>query len=733
MSGTAAGPGESPDERRAEHDAGWEHHLEGSHSPGAPADGPGVIPAPPTVRDRPAAPTAGWVPAPPTVRDPSPAPATRRDAAPAAQGWQGAPATVRDPNGASGWAAPPAAAVAPGGTPSTGGARARVNLPASLEADFAVERDLGHGGEADLLLVRRRSDQTRWVVRRYRTAGARLRPEVQDLLGRADRRHLIGLLAWGEDPDATWEILEYAERGSLQELRASAPGPWPENFVEEVLDQLTAALAYAHGQGLVHRDVKPPNILVRSVQPLDLVLTDFGLTRLLMASKVAATTSSTSAYAAPEAGAGTLSHKLDWWSLGIVVVELLAGINPYQRPDGTWLSDRQIAAELLTRLPNLERVTDPRWRTLCRGLLTRDPDHRWGAGEIARWRRGEDVEVYTDPDATGAAGAAGGGRGATAPAAGPPLRLAGRVVRNRDELAAALHADWNGALRVLAGRNALAPQYQSLREWIVRAELTDVAQALDLGGSPNRTLVRILRVLEPNAPAAYRGHSIEPSALAQLAAQAGRGGPPAALLDEMFNEGILGQFEGLPGCDAYGWVDSAWHDLDEAMGGQLPPQIKGRLTPDEIRTVRPALLLATLEPGVLSGPAAQAANDPEALEQPWFRQLVHIRPRVELAPAHEQALILARGHAVEMTQRARQQQWEQAQRAQLEAAQRRRGDLDRASPAIAAVAALIGLGPVAVYFSIRGRRVTAGGCLSNIVLLVGIIECIGIFAALTSL
>src|SRR5205823_4343599 len=139
---------------------------------------------------------------------------------------------------------------------------------------------------------------------------------------------------------------------------------------------------------------KPGNILVRAEHPVDLVLADFGLATFLAGTREMRRTSSrTSAYAAPEAATGEASRALDWWSLGIVLVELLTGTHPFQRPDGTWMDDVMIVRELTVHDIDLSAVPDERWRLLCRGLLTRAPEQRWGPRETASWRQGGSPRV----------------------------------------------------------------------------------------------------------------------------------------------------------------------------------------------------------------------------------------------------------------------------------------------------------------------------------------------------
>src|SRR5690606_4794247 len=126
-----------------------------------------------------------------------------------------------------------------------------------------------------------------------------------------------------------------------------------------VVRQLADALTDLHRHDIVHRDIKPANVLIRSHDPLDLALADFGLSRGIDASVVFATTSRTLAYAPPESFAGETSRPWDWWSLGILTLELALGRSPFQG-----MTEQAVMHHLLTSSMDLDGVTDPRLRLL---------------------------------------------------------------------------------------------------------------------------------------------------------------------------------------------------------------------------------------------------------------------------------------------------------------------------------------------------------------------------------
>ena len=253
------------------------------------------------------------------------------------------------------------------------------NLPAALDTSYVIERQLiAVSGEADLFLVRPRTGEPHHFVAKVYRYGTRPKSGVLEVVSKSNPEHVIQVYEHGQSSGRAYELLEYFQHGSLDDLHP--PGrPLAEDRVLAVLDELTSALHHLHQQGIIHRDLKPANVLVRTLEPLDLVLTDFGI-----ASSSHATVHYTSAhrtirYAAPETIAGEVSTASDYWSLGIMLVELLTGRHPL---DG--MSEVVMQAQIVKRdLPTLQ--LEAPWNLLCGGLLLRDPGARWQHDEIRRW------------------------------------------------------------------------------------------------------------------------------------------------------------------------------------------------------------------------------------------------------------------------------------------------------------------------------------------------------------
>jgi len=256
------------------------------------------------------------------------------------------------------------------------GADSLVRLPGALGSRFAVEGELPvQGAESDLLLVREHSGGAhRYVVKIYRRGYSADR-EVWEALPRLTSRHVVRVLETGHADGRDYEILEYLPEGNLRDLaRSRRVDP------TTAVAQLAEGLKALHDAGIVHRDLKPENVLVRGSE---LVITDFGLSRVLEQSVVFASSSRTLAYAAPESLSGQVSPARDWWSLGMIARELITGRKPF---DG--MSETVVVDHLATRPIENDDVQDPHLRLLCQGLLTRDPRKRWGHAQITEWLRG---------------------------------------------------------------------------------------------------------------------------------------------------------------------------------------------------------------------------------------------------------------------------------------------------------------------------------------------------------
>jgi Tol biopolymer transport system component len=148
-------------------------------------------------------------------------------------------------------------------------------------------------------------------------------------VARLEHPHILPLYDFGQEGDYTYIVMKYVPAGTLKDLVAA--GPMDTERAAEIVEHLAQALDYAHDQGIIHRDVKPSNVLMdRGTWAL---LMDFGLAKMVEGS-VQLTASGvgvgTPAYMAPEQGQGlTVDRRADVYSLGVVLYEMLTGRVPF--------------------------------------------------------------------------------------------------------------------------------------------------------------------------------------------------------------------------------------------------------------------------------------------------------------------------------------------------------------------------------------------------------------------
>jgi len=152
-------------------------------------------------------------------------------------------------------------------------------------------------------------------------------------LAQLSHPNIIKVLDYGEQGGLPYLVMEYIPGGTLKSRLKPEPMDWRE--AAKTLIPIAEALDYAHQQGIIHRDVKPSNILLTaSGQPM---LTDFGIAKILQSDEATADLTGTGVgigtpeYMAPEQGAGHgVDQRADIYALGIILYEMVTGRKPYE-------------------------------------------------------------------------------------------------------------------------------------------------------------------------------------------------------------------------------------------------------------------------------------------------------------------------------------------------------------------------------------------------------------------
>lgn len=439
----------------------------------------------------------------PTARDGAAGdrPTRREDSAGAA-----ARPTAREGNGGAGR---PTARES--GAPRTG--RRRYTLPDRLADLYEYEADLGLGSQGPVLLCIERRTGKRVAVKLYHGEGLVDR-DVLKALGGGNGAHVVVPIDFGVEDGEPWEIMEYFELGALDGLmrRGEVGG---DRFARAFVAEITDAVEHLHTLGIKHRDLKPANVFVRSLDDLDVVIGDFGIS-IRSAATVAATVRGTWAYAAPEAGSPLVKEEADWWSVGIMVHELLTGRHPLAEPDGRLPPDNQLRAGVFSGAIDASAVDDPRWRLLLDGLLTWEADHRWGAEQVREWIAGRSPEVHR--------GKPGPGRQAVS-AHVKPFPIAGVGHTDPVALTRAMIDHWEEAADRLRGRGI-----QELRVFLQDNGIDD-ARTHEIAdrGSESYVILALQGAFLPGVAPQFRGRSLDGAALAATARAAQQGDADAAV------------------------------------------------------------------------------------------------------------------------------------------------------------------------------------------------------------
>lgn len=200
------------------------------------------------------------------------------------------------------------------------------------------------------------------------------------MAARLSHPHVVSVYDLAVEDDLTWLVMEYVEGTNLAEL-VKANGSLSIDQAAPILAQTADALAAAHAVGVVHRDVKPSNILVTPEGQVK--LSDFGIARGVGDAALTQTglVTGSPAYLAPEIASGrTATARSDIWSLGATAYHALEGHPPYDVGDNLLGALYRIVHES-PPLPG-----NPGWLLpLFEATMTRDEDERWDAEEVRRF------------------------------------------------------------------------------------------------------------------------------------------------------------------------------------------------------------------------------------------------------------------------------------------------------------------------------------------------------------
>jgi tRNA A-37 threonylcarbamoyl transferase component Bud32/tetratricopeptide (TPR) repeat protein len=267
----------------------------------------------------------------------------------------------------------------------------RQALTGTIAARYAIERELGYGATSQVYLARDLANERRVAVKLLREEFAenigadRFLREIR-LIGTLDHPAIVGLLDSGVHEGRPFYVLPYMEGGTLRE-RLQAERQLPIQDVVAIGVRVAEALEFAHHRNVIHRDVKPENILFHDGKAC---LADFGIARAIERLTGDMTTSTgvvrgTPAYMSPEQAAGErdIDGRSDIYSLACVLYEALAGVPAFVGPTSQSVLQQRIVHQ--PRDVTVYRPTVPPSleRALNRALATVPGDRYATARELS--------------------------------------------------------------------------------------------------------------------------------------------------------------------------------------------------------------------------------------------------------------------------------------------------------------------------------------------------------------
>jgi eukaryotic-like serine/threonine-protein kinase len=278
-----------------------------------------------------------------------------------------------------------------------------------FDGRYRIMRKLGTGGMANVYLAEDQELGRRVAIKILDDRHAsdeqfieRFRREAKNAAG-LSHPNIVSIYDRGEAEGTYYIAMEYLDGRSLKELIVSR-GPAPVNVAVDYARQILAAVRFAHRNGIVHRDIKPHNVLVDAEGRLK--VTDFGIARAGASQMTeAGSIIGTAQYLSPEQARGApVDQTSDLYSVGVVLYELLTGVVPFTGDTPVEIAMKHLSA--IPDPPSSKRSDIPRdLDMIILRALAKDPAERYQSAEemdadLARIQRGAAVSPATEEAAT---------------------------------------------------------------------------------------------------------------------------------------------------------------------------------------------------------------------------------------------------------------------------------------------------------------------------------------------
>ena len=277
--------------------------------------------------------------------------------------------------------------------------------PVVLNGRYELHRRIARGGMAEVVLARDqlldRPVAVKILFPEFATDAAfveRFRREAQAAAG-LNHPNIVGVYDWGREANTYFIVMEYVDGRSLADM-LRAEGTLHPDRAADIATDVAAALGFAHRNGVVHRDVKPGNVLISSAGLVK--VTDFGIARAITHNAEEALTQTgsvmgTATYFSPEQAQGkSVDPRSDLYSLGIVMYEMVCGKAPFQAENPVAVAYKHVQEQVVP--PSQVNPSVPAsYEAITMRLLAKNPAGRYASAEdlrtdLRRFREGQEVQ-----------------------------------------------------------------------------------------------------------------------------------------------------------------------------------------------------------------------------------------------------------------------------------------------------------------------------------------------------
>ena len=266
---------------------------------------------------------------------------------------------------------------------------------------YEIRREIARGGMAEVYLAHDRLLERAVALKALSPEYARDPAFVERFRREArsaaalNHPNIVGIHDWGQEDGTYFIVMEYVEGRTLSDILRSE-GPIDPRQASEIAADIASALSFAHRAGVVHRDVKPGNVLITAAGGVK--VTDFGIARQGTSAGLTQTGSvmGTATYFSPEQAQGLpVDGRSDVYSLGVVLYEMVTGVAPFTGDSPVSVAYKHVREAPIPpsrRIPDLPADLEQ----IILTAMAKDPDHRYQSADdmradLLRFRRGRAI------------------------------------------------------------------------------------------------------------------------------------------------------------------------------------------------------------------------------------------------------------------------------------------------------------------------------------------------------